>query len=492
VVPYGLAELFMSDHETEAPEKPPISITKRLLLGSGVFVLLLVALGIGQRYSHSSHARSRLTVALADLDESDPGWRLEDLERARPVLSDAENSARVVLAAHKLVPRGSPNPKVTERFDKLPPPPELLDAERAELLDKEMTSLAAALAEARKLADMPNGRHTLVYAANPMRTLLPHAQNTREIASLLHYDALNLAQQGKARESLRSCQAALNAGRSMDDEPIMISQLVRMACVALAAGRTERTLALGEPPAEDLARLQALVELEEAHPTALVGLRGERALLHQILNGLADGSIPATDLLDRGREADWVERLVLWDIRGMARREHPRVMELMGKAIDNARLPAHEQATAEKVLQREVRQAASNSYLIRLLVPATSKFTEATLRKTAQMRCLMTVLALERYRREKGAWPAKLEDLTPKLLKKVPLDPYDGKPLRYIGVPDGVIVYSVGPDGIDNGGKLERTIPFAHNTDLGYQLWDVKHRRQPPKPAPKPPAPMVK
>ena len=69
----------------------------------------------------------------------------------------------------------------------------------------------------------------------------------------------------------------------------------------------------------------------------------------------------------------------------------------------------------------------------------------------------------------------------------MPLDPYDGKPLRYRRVADGVIVYSVGPDGSDNGGNIDRTNPVKPGTDLGYQLWDVKHRRQPPKPPVAPP-----
>jgi hypothetical protein len=96
------------------------------------------------------------------------------------------------------------------------------------------------------------------------------------------------------------------------------------------------------------------------------------------------------------------------------------------------------------------------------------------------MRCLQVLLALERHRRAKGAWPAKLEALTPTLLKAVPLDPFDGKPLRYRATADGVIVYSVGPDGSDDGGNIDRTRgPTTPGTDLGFQLWDVKSRRQP-------------
>lgn len=55
---------------------------------------------------------------------------------------------------------------------------------------------------------------------------------------------------------------------------------------------------------------------------------------------------------------------------------------------------------------------------------------------------------------------------------EVPLDAYDGKPIRYRRLADGVVVYSVGADGKDDGGKA--------GADLGYRLWDVDRRRQPP------------
>jgi hypothetical protein len=129
-------------------------------------------------------------------------------------------------------------------------------------------------------------------------------------------------------------------------------------------------------------------------------------------------------------------------------------------------------------LNAEIKKRVARTYFARLLLPATSKHSEAVRRKVASVRCLLTLLAVERFRRARGAWPKTLDELTPKLLKAVPLDPYDGKPLRYKAVPDGVIVYSIGPDRVDDGGKIDRARPTTAGTDMGYQLWDVPHRRQ--------------
>jgi hypothetical protein len=51
---------------------------------------------------------------------------------------------------------------------------------------------------------------------------------------------------------------------------------------------------------------------------------------------------------------------------------------------------------------------------------------------------LSTGIALERYRLKYGAVPEKLEALVPEFLREVPRDIYDGQPLRYQVLPDGM------------------------------------------------------
>jgi hypothetical protein len=60
---------------------------------------------------------------------------------------------------------------------------------------------------------------------------------------------------------------------------------------------------------------------------------------------------------------------------------------------------------------------------------------------------------VERHRRKYGQAPAKLEQLVPEFLTAVPVDPFDGKPLRYAVRPDRRVVYSIGKNGQDNGGQ---------------------------------------
>ena len=97
----------------------------------------------------------------------------------------------------------------------------------------------------------------------------------------------------------------------------------------------------------------------------------------------------------------------------------------------------------------------------------------------AELRTARCMLALERYRQAHAKWPASLRELVPEFIEAVPVDPYDGQPLRYHRRVDGVVIYSIGPDKFDNGGAV-RNQPGKPATDIGFQLWDPARRRQPP------------
>ena len=168
---------------------------------------------------------------------------------------------------------------------------------------------------------------------------------------------------------------------------------------------------------------------------------------------------------------------------GSMKRQRAAMLRHMNELVDVARKPPHEWKAALTPLEGKV---AMMPVLVRLLVPATVKVAEADIRRFALVRTAITGVAAERYRLSHDKWPESLDVLVKEgLLKEVPLDPYDGKPLRFKRLVDGLIVYALGPDGQDNGGKRDPHNPIAPGTDIGFRLWNQNSRRQPPKP-PKP------
>lgn len=72
----------------------------------------------------------------------------------------------------------------------------------------------------------------------------------------------------------------------------------------------------------------------------------------------------------------------------------------------------------------------------------------------AYTRELEVALALQAYRLDTGSYPGSLSDLVPHYLPNVPDDPFaaPNTPLCYKNNGDSYLLYSVGPDGADNGG----------------------------------------
>src|SRR5581483_3890475 len=164
-----------------------------------------------------------------------------------------------------------------------------------------------ALGEAGKLAKMPRGRHRIAYKRNVLYTLLKDQAEARRIVWLLVYEAMRYDQNGDTINAMISCRAAFNAARSLGDEPLAISQLLRTAGVVSACQAIERTLAQGEPTAEVLVAFAHLLESEDAFPDLLITARGERASDQALFDAIESGDVSVAELAD-GRPG-WHERL---------------------------------------------------------------------------------------------------------------------------------------------------------------------------------------
>jgi len=87
----------------------------------------------------------------------------------------------------------------------------------------------------------------------------------------------------------------------------------------------------------------------------------------------------------------------------------------------------------------------------------------------ARLRLAIAGLALEQFREEQGRLTDTLNDLEPRFLTELPQDPFTGAELRYRRLPKGYVIYSVGRDLIDDGGK-EPTPGQLSRGDSGYDL----------------------
>ena len=71
----------------------------------------------------------------------------------------------------------------------------------------------------------------------------------------------------------------------------------------------------------------------------------------------------------------------------------------------------------------------------------------------------------------------------------MPLDPFDGKPLKFARRADGVTVYAIGTDGQDDGGAIPAKPDGRKGQDVGIRLFDPASRGLPPPPSAPPDGP---
>lgn len=86
------------------------------------------------------------------------------------------------------------------------------------------------------------------------------------------------------------------------------------------------------------------------------------------------------------------------------------------------------------------------------------------LETVATIRAWQVVLALDLYTQRHGVLPKDLKQLVPEFLPVIPIDPFSGEPLLWD--PEKKVVYSIGSNGIDEGGLIIPT-ELGETRDVG-------------------------
>jgi hypothetical protein len=339
--------------------------------------------------------------------------------------------------------------------------------------------------ESEALYGPPRGSHSRysVPAAgrNPdlLAASLPDVAALRTAARLLVLDAYVALADGASERACDDLRDALRVVAHTREVNYLICDLVATAEVRLVAEVLASMLA-ARPDAFTDAQWTALAhELAAAGGDLRPRFDSDRAIFADIFQRYynADGS-PRPELLLR-----------TWQSREPREPQAPRYVfnltlpllsavtlsrdELARKADD---IYTHVAAEAERpfwlrnthVMADEVqamnatRYAQSRYWPLSALMPTMTVDRAVTLGDFAnqERNGVLVAIALELYHRRHEAWPARLVELTPEFLPTVPLDCWDGQPLRYRVVDGRPLIYSVGADRQDDGGRLP-DIPVA-------------------------------
>jgi hypothetical protein len=333
-------------------------------------------------------------------------------------------------------------------------------------LELHRTKLAALYAAAKEEGEVRYPRNF----EQGIAMLLPEAQQVRSAVRALDLEFVILARQENLDPAIENLETRIKVGETLRHDPLLISLLVRIAVHAINIGDINSLAANPKMTDEQLARLQHLLSGVDIHAQLQEAMLGERAwcyhAFHQPMgfalapdpNKISNTVRETTEDVRRvKRPEDCAKALeMLTDLHEAAKQEPPQVL------VEVARLDGQlKQLMAETPVNR-MRYAVTL-----MLLPAVNNVATADARGETLRDLALAAIAARRYRLQHGELPSRPEDLVPEFLPQVPIDSFDGKPLRWKSSKTGLVIYSIGKDLVDDGGTCD---PSTFEPDIAVDI----------------------
>ncbi|MDH7501529.1 MAG: hypothetical protein QHJ82_02285, partial [Verrucomicrobiota bacterium] len=285
---------------------------------------------------------------------------------------------------------------------------------------------------------------------------------------------------GNAESACSDIESILAFGEAAGSQPLLIGFLVKVSLIELGAQPLWSGLADRRWPESQLARLESRLGQVNLVADYRRCMRGERSLALAMLGAEANiGVFAATSSTNEGSQArtqrtstvfrGWPRALIYRNQISVAEGFHAFLEGRVDPARPSVRLsPAAEHDPALDAFKK----ASPYNFLFPRLFHATGK----TIYKAAAGQTTVTLArvacALERHRLAKGRYPETLAELAPGFISRVPADPVNGGPLKYRLIDqDRYVLYSVGPDGVDDGGKPISKAQVKEDVPAGDWVW---------------------
>jgi hypothetical protein len=147
------------------------------------------------------------------------------------------------------------------------------------------------------------------------------------------------------------------------------------------------------------------------------------------------------------------------------------VLDAYQQMIEIDKLPIQEQLPRVREIVKKATDASIFIFMPKIMLSSMDKLYPIHLRVRANIDCAIMALAIERYRLKEGKLPETVEMLVPGYLPQVYVDPFDGKPLRYKQTEPGYMIYTIGEDGVDDGGRERDQKNRDKTYDWAFQVY---------------------
>ena len=399
-----------------------------------------------------------------------------------PAPVDAENAARLHLQAGAAIAAA---PDLTAADGPLDDPQfDIANPAVGDLLSRH----AALVDTIRRAADMPGCRFARDWARPSIEMLLPEMQAMRTEARILALAARRGSFEGRPAEAVADAVRLGSLGRQAGSEPILVSSLVGLAIDGEALSVVADVLPRLGPGDAALLDDPGLRDLVGAVPSIVRAVNGEEAFGLAVFADFADGredihafgrlSSDATPTFDEGHPLAFLADPLMAiyrifflpaDLAGY-RDRFRKLRSTAARSVDQ-RQGWPEMKRDIDAIDTDPRRGPDGA-LARLLVPATEAVFRAQSHAVARHRAAEVLLAATRERLAAGTLPAAIDSLVPARLPSVPRDPFTSdSPMRAAFEAGELSVWSVGPNGTDDGGPVAAgNAPPERGDDIGLRM----------------------
>ena len=418
----------------------------RALVIAGITITILLAAIVALLAPKElSPTRRALEAKFAELRTNGVPVTAEEIGRALPD-PPPEHDARSLLAAAFNVSTGPVTKNVPVLSVDMP-------RRGAPIPDGAMQDMEAFLVNSDRLLaaipdDLTGARFSMGWT-NGFTNLLPQVLiDARKLLQHLSVKALYEAERHDGPRAAKSLEKGFAVTASLNRDSL-VDAMVRVACAGLICDAAEQALNRVQLTTGELQKMDAQVRPEDMDDFSTVFMV-ERHFGTLIFNDMRDSTRGLRGIFInvvqrfRGRKPLYRDEDYLLFLNF-----NEQQMKLQSRPLFE-RLQGYAQITTNFTTN-------ASSLAADMVMPGWSKAMRTAAETKARLVALKTALAIERFRlANNNALPATLDALVPGYCSAPPRDPFDDQPLRYKKLQGGYVVYSIGPDGVDNGGA-ERT-----------------------------------
>jgi len=288
------------------------------------------------------------------------------------------------------------------------------------------------------------------WTKNPWSTGQVKAIKTIQATRLLGIDAVLQADAGRADMGFEECRIGMHFVRKLMDEPLLINDLVALAEMKALLICFDRIARGREMGASALSAWMKEMEITSWRENLVRWIPAERLFgLEWGLKAIGGRPGDLSESLSILGNEKAIDRFFNWLIRPLLRSQaiwaHQRYGDIERKASE----PYYKQIDFFEKCRLVPWYYRATGVLLADFQGVFIK--EATLE--AMMLTTRAGLACKIFKNRTGRYPENLEALVPDILPEVPIDPFTGKPLAYKIENGELLIYSLGSNQKDDGGR---------------------------------------